>query len=59
MLLSISFSYSMPSPGLVPKSIPELVPGPGLPSLASLNLTTEDLYSKALDSLGIYSLVIY
>jgi hypothetical protein len=27
-----------------PKSYPEVIPGPGLPSLASLNLTSADLY---------------
>jgi hypothetical protein len=26
-------------------AIPEVIPGPGLPSLASLNLTSADLYA--------------
>ncbi|KAK7999685.1 hypothetical protein PG990_012285 [Apiospora arundinis] len=34
------------SPGVLEsREYPEFVPGPGLPSLASLNLTTEDLYA--------------
>jgi hypothetical protein len=33
------------SAGALPSDLPEVIPGPGLPSLASLNLTSADLYT--------------
>ena len=43
-LVSLQIVSAVPTPDNVVQSYPELIPGPGLPSLESLNLTVAQLY---------------
>ncbi len=38
-----------------PKVYPEVIPGPGLPSLAELNLTSAQLYEMGPPDAGLYT----
>lgn len=51
-LAGLHLALAAPStdPFLVSKSYPEIIPGPGFPSLASLNLTSKMLYEMPLPS---------
>lgn len=45
VILHVSLALSKPTS--VARNYPEVIPGPGMPSLASLNLTSADLYNMA------------
>lgn len=49
-LTGLCAAHTVPAPGasLVERDYPEVIPGPGLPSLASLNLTSKMLYEMPL-----------
>lgn len=49
LLLSLSLPYTPVAAVIVPSSpqyLPPIIPGPGLPTLASLGLTSHQLYSS-------------
>ena len=50
LLLVFCASILITDTHAAPTVYPELIPGPGMPSLASLNLTSEMLYKQALAS---------
>ena len=49
-LASLQLSTAAPATGAAQgKTVPEVIPGAGLPSLAELGLTSEDLYNMEND----------
>lgn len=56
LLLSLAFGAATALPAVeTVKTYPEVIPGPGLPSLASLNLTSVDLYTMKPDMSKTYN----
>ena len=45
------FATAIPTPAI---KYPEIIPGPGLPSLSSLNVTSEELWTRALPVSGMH-----
>lgn len=43
VILHVSLALSTPT--TIPRNYPEVIPGPGMPSLESLNLTSADLFN--------------
>lgn len=50
---AVSFQAGTSSPVAGQAQYPEVIPGPGLPSLASLGLTSKDLYEMPLPKEGV------